>query len=264
MRDYVQRVDCGPVSFTAADNTEALRLLAELISGGLPTPGSPVPYVCFCEANLLSCLTDDAELREILHQAAAVFADGIAAFKLAAIYNHPLPERVPGPGFMLKACEAGVAKGWRHFFYGGGEGVADKLAEVLQQKFTGLKVAGTFSPPFREIGALDEDDEVLRMIEKSGADILWVGLGGPKQEYWMASHARRIRVPVMLGVGAAFDFHSGNRPWAPRWIRATGTEWIFRALTGGRSTFVRNIRCVSRVSGLLWREMRKSKSNRMQ
>jgi N-acetylglucosaminyldiphosphoundecaprenol N-acetyl-beta-D-mannosaminyltransferase len=90
---------------------------------------------------------------------------------------------------------------------------------------------GTYAPPFRSLSALAEDDEVLRRIEAAGADLLWVGLGGPKQEFWMAEHRQRIRVPVMLGVGAAFDFHTGNRPWAPAVVRRLGLEWAWRMLT---------------------------------
>ena len=239
-------VDCGPVSLTRASWGQAMEWL-----GCCLQEREAVHYACFCEANLLSCAIDDEKLQGVLARADAVFADGVVAMKLAKVHGHLLPERIPGPTFLLKACEAGLKAGWLHYFYGGDEGVADKLAEILKVRFSGLQVSGTYSPPFREIGDLAEDDDVLHRIEDAGTDILWVGLGGPKQEFWMAEHQKRLSVPIMLGVGAAFDFHSGRRRWAPRWIRAIGLEWLFRMLTGGRATFVRNVRCLRRVALLL-------------
>jgi N-acetylglucosaminyldiphosphoundecaprenol N-acetyl-beta-D-mannosaminyltransferase len=144
---------------------------------------------------------------------------------------------------MLDACQYGLAKGWRHFFYGGAEGVAEKLAWRLGERFPGLQVAGTWCPPFRSLTP-EEEASARQTIEDARPDLLWVGLGGPKQEFWIAQHLGRINVPVMLAVGAAFDFHSGNRAWAPPWIRQIGMEWAYRAATGGRKTFLRNVRCV--------------------
>jgi N-acetylglucosaminyldiphosphoundecaprenol N-acetyl-beta-D-mannosaminyltransferase len=126
--------------------------------------------------------------------------------------------------------------------------VAEKLAANLKTKFPGLQVAGAYSPPFRSIENLAEDDLILKNIEDAETDILWVGLGGPKQEFWMVQHCSRISVPIMLGVGAAVDFHSGTKAWAPRPIRVLGLEWIFRMLSGGPRTFVRNISACTRVA----------------
>ena len=222
--------------------------------GAAVQENSPTRYACFCEANLLSHAVRNPDLRMILDDADCVFADGVASVKLAAIHGNPLPERIPGPTFFLRACEAGIEKGWRHFLYGGAPGVADRLAEKLRSDYPGIQIVGTHSPPFREMGNLAEGEDVLRRIEEVGTDILWVGLGGPKQEFWMAEHRERIHVPVMLGVGAAFDFHSKTRPWAPAWIRRLGVEWLFRMFTGGRSTLVRNARCCSVVALVLMRE----------
>ncbi|OPZ01351.1 MAG: putative N-acetylmannosaminyltransferase [candidate division BRC1 bacterium ADurb.BinA364] len=161
-----------------------------------------------------------------------------------------VPERTPGPSFLLRACEFGLSRGYRHFFYGGAEGVPQRLAERLRQRYPGIQIVGAYSPPFRELTEAEEA-EVKEMIEAARPHLLWVGLGGPKQNLWMASHVGKIGVPVMLGVGAAFDFHSGNRLWAPAWIRKCGLEWLFRTFTGGRATFRRNIWCLSVVSCLL-------------
>lgn len=207
-------------------------------------------YVCFCEANLLSSALRDPSVQKVLFDAKLVLADGIAVMTYARLRNISIPERVPGPSFMLAACEYGLTRGWRHFFYGGSQGVPESLIGTLTSRFPGLKIAGKWSPPFRELTE-SEELQVKEMIEEADTDLLWVGLGSPKQELWMAGHVGRIDVPVMLGVGAAFDFHSGNRPWAPPLVRRIGLEWAYRMLTGGRRTFWRNVHCVSHVGLVL-------------
>jgi N-acetylglucosaminyldiphosphoundecaprenol N-acetyl-beta-D-mannosaminyltransferase len=148
-----------------------------------------------------------------------------------------------GPRTMLDLCRHGVAKGYRHFLYGGEVGIAERLAERLRETIPGLKIVGTCTPPFRPL-TVEEERAIAAQIEQSQADVLWVALGAPKQELWVASHAGKINVPLMLAVGAAFDFHSGNRKWAPAWIRKIGMEWLFRTITGGKRVFLRNARNV--------------------
>ena len=157
----------------------------------------------------------------------------------ARLLRKKLPSRLPGPYVMLKVCEFGARQGWKHFFYGGAEGVAKRLADRLSKQFPGLKVVGTYSPPFCSLTE-PQDSEVVEMINKTNPDIIWVGLGAPKQEKWMAEHIGKLSAPLMLGVGAAFDFHSGNKKWAPTWIRKIGLEWLYRMFTGGRRVFIRN------------------------
>ena len=106
---------------------------------------------------------------------------------------------------------------------------------------------GTYAPPFRPLSP-EEDADVKQQINASHADFVWVGLGGPKQEFWILAHQKELNVPFLLGVGAAFDFHSGRRPWAPPFIRKIGMEWLWRACSGGKKTFFRNLRCVSTVA----------------
>ena len=240
----LRQVDIGPARLAVATMDSALTFTERLIGQG----GSH--YICFCEANLLSEAMRDPQVTAVLDGASAVFADGIAVKWLARLRGCPLPDRVPGPSFLLAACKYGLGRGWRHFFYGGEPGVVDSLAAGLRRRFPGIRIAGTYSPPFRPLTDAEET-AVKDRIENSGADLLWVGLGAPKQEFWCARHAGRIAVPVMLAVGAAFDFHSGRRPWAPAWVRAMGMEWAYRALTGGRRTFFRNLGCVSRIGLVL-------------
>jgi N-acetylglucosaminyldiphosphoundecaprenol N-acetyl-beta-D-mannosaminyltransferase len=139
---------------------------------------------------------------------------------------------------LLKVCEYGEKRGWRHFFYGGNEGVADLMAEKLKEKFPGLITAGTYFPPFRPL-TLEEDKEVVDLINQARPDIVWVGLGLLKQEQWIADHLNKIDVPWMVGVGGAFDYHSRAIPWAPNWIQAIGMEWLFRIILQPRQRFKR-------------------------
>ncbi len=233
----VKCVPAGPVLVGATDMGGALATVEAFLADGAHH------YLCFCEGNLLSYAASDAQIRRILREADLVLADGIAVAIMARLGGSPLPERIPGPSFLPAACEYGVAKGWRHFFYGGAEGVADRLAGNLRAKFPGVRIVGTYSPPFRSLTD-DEERRVKDLIETARPHLLWVALGSPKQEVWVAEHVGTIDVPVMLPVGAAFDFHSGNRPWAPTWVRKIGMEWLFRTFTGGRRTFCRNCRCV--------------------
>lgn len=213
----------------------------------------PRGYVCFCEANLLAAAARDPKLVEVLNAAKLTLADGIAVLQYARLRGQRLPGRITGPGFMRAFCEQGVSRGIRHFLLGGAPGVADRLAVRLREDYPGIEVVGVYSPPFRELAA-EEDDAVCHMLDASGANVLWVALGGPRQEFWMHAHRDRVAVPLMLGVGAAFDFLSGERPWAPEWVRKVGMEWAFRALTGGRRTLFRNARCVPIVAWLLAHE----------
>lgn len=149
--------------------------------------------------------------------------------------------RFNGPVFMLKACEYGVPRGWRHFFCGGEEGVAQRLSEKLSEKFPGMITAGVFCPPFR---AMTESEEqgMLDHINAAKPDILWVGLGLLKQERWIASHIDKIDAPWMIGDGAAFNYHAGLTPWAPAWIRRIGFEWLYRFCFEPRRLFMRDVR----------------------
>ena len=128
---------------------------------------------------------------------------------------------------MEKACRYGIQHGWRHFFYGGKEGIAERLSEVFTKKFPSLITAGTFCPPFRDLSH-EEDEEIVQMINNAKPDILWICLGLLKQEAWIAKHLDRLDVPWSVGVGAAFDIHMGNVRWAPKWLHRIGLEWLYR------------------------------------
>jgi N-acetylglucosaminyldiphosphoundecaprenol N-acetyl-beta-D-mannosaminyltransferase len=149
--------------------------------------------------------------------------------------------RVCGRDLMREVCQLAVERGWSSFFYGGGPGVPELLVERLTTRFPGFRVAGTWSPPFRPLTP-DEDRLVIERINRSGADLVWVGLSTPKQERWMAAHASRLDAPALLGVGAAFDMHAGLVPQAPLWMQLSGLEWLYRLVREPRRLWRRYLR----------------------
>jgi exopolysaccharide biosynthesis WecB/TagA/CpsF family protein len=169
----------------------------------------------------------DPSFKEILNSTDVVAPDGMPLVWLGRRRGHPLPRRVYGPDLMLDFCEKTAGRGYRHFFYGGEPGVPERLAESLKRRFPSLEVCGTFSPPFRPLHP-EEDKEIVSMISRAAPDVLWVGLGTPKQERWMHEHRDQLHVPVLVSVGAAFDILSGQRNQAPRLMREHGLEWLFR------------------------------------
>ena len=169
----------------------------------------------------------DPSFKEVLNETDLVVPDGTPLVWLGRRQGHQLRRRVYGPDLLLAFCEMSARHGYGHFFLGGKPGVAERLAESLKTRFPGLNVVGTYSPPFRELSA-QEETEMEELIGRAAPDVLWVGLGAPKQERWMHVHKTRLRVPVLVGVGAAFDIHSRERKQAPRWMREHGLEWSFR------------------------------------
>jgi N-acetylglucosaminyldiphosphoundecaprenol N-acetyl-beta-D-mannosaminyltransferase len=137
--------------------------------------------------------------------------------------------RYNGPIFQLDCTERGATEGWRHFYFGGKPGVAEEMARRLAERYPGTQCVGTYAPPFRPLTS-EEDQAVVDMINAARPDIVWVGLGLLKQEEWIADHIGRIDAPWLVGVGAAFDYHSGAIPWAPPLLRRLGLEWLFRLI----------------------------------
>ena len=169
-----------------------------------------------------------SSIRGYMNNADFSVCDGVGVIVAGWAWGHLVP-RLPGPTLQLLCHEWGVSRGWRHFYYGGKAGVADEMARRLKEKFPGLIVCGTYCPPFGELSP-EEDSHIVDIIDEAKPDIVWVGLGLPKQERWIAAHQDRLAVPWLIGVGGAFDYHSGAIPWAPQWIRAIGMEWLFRLI----------------------------------
>lgn len=186
-------------------------------------------YVCVCPVHSIMECRRSEEVRRIFNAAGMVTPDGMPLVWVGRTSGHPHVRRVYGPDLMLAVIEHSLGK-WRHFFYGGGEGVASRLTERLQQRLPGLVVAGTYTPPFAPLAQLCTAD-TAKLINDARPDIAWVGISSPKQDRWMACMRPQLDAPVIIGVGAAFDFHSGTVRQAPRWMQSSGLEWAFRLAT---------------------------------
>jgi N-acetylglucosaminyldiphosphoundecaprenol N-acetyl-beta-D-mannosaminyltransferase len=169
----------------------------------------------------------DPQFKLVLNSADLVVPDGMPLVWLGRLRGYPLRRRVYGPELMAAFCEASVPRREKHFLYGGAPGVAEQLASTLRERFPGITIAGTLCPPFRSL-SLDESEKVISQINQTKADVVWVGLSTPKQEFWMFEHRDRLVAPVLVGIGAAFDFHAGLKKQAPHWMRENGLEWLFR------------------------------------
>ncbi len=198
--------------------------------------GAACHSIAFTGLHGVSEARKDTRFKEVLNSADLVVPDGMPLVWLGRWRGHGLRRRVYGPELMETFCRETGAR-YRHFFYGGAPGVADSLAATLRQKF-GIAVAGTYSPPFRELTG-EEDRTAMERVREAAPDVLWVGLSTPKQERWMYEHRARLRVPVLLGVGAAFDLNSGRLRRAPEWMGENGLEWLFRLLVEPRRLWKR-------------------------
>ena len=169
--------------------------------------------------------------KRILNSADLVVPDGMPLVWIGRRHGYKMPRRVYGPELMETFFKT-TGDRYSHFFYGGAEGVADLLAAKMQRRY-GIRIAGTWSPPYRSLTA-EEERQVAGRIQAAAPDVLWVGLSTPKQEKWMWAFHDRVEVPVMVGVGAAFDFHTGRVRQAPIWMREHGLEWFFRLVSEPR------------------------------
>jgi N-acetylglucosaminyldiphosphoundecaprenol N-acetyl-beta-D-mannosaminyltransferase len=189
-------------------------------------------YVVFRDVHGVIAARNDVDLDTAHRQADIVAADGMPLV-WALNASGAGASRVCGPDTLLAACEYGLARGWRHYFYGGAPGVAEKLVGRLSRKYPGLNVAGIQCPPFRPLTP-EEDEQSCAQIRAAKPDLIWVGLGTPKQEIWMSRHQGQCGGAIMLGIGAAFDFHAGLVRRAPRWMQQSGLEWLCRLFADPR------------------------------
>jgi N-acetylglucosaminyldiphosphoundecaprenol N-acetyl-beta-D-mannosaminyltransferase len=184
-------------------------------------------YACFVTAHGLVSAQRDRAVRDAINRSSLAVCDGMPLVWWCRRAGFRHAGRVCGPDLMDALCARSALQGHRHYFYGGSPEVLQKLVDRLQQRHPGLLVAGYCSPPFRALTA-QEDAADVAAINAAAPDFVWVGLGMPKQELWMAAHVGRVRAAALLGVGAAFDFHAGTLPRAPLWMQNSGTEWMFR------------------------------------
>lgn len=187
-------------------------------------------YICVTPVHSVMECYHQPNLRPIFNHSGMTTPDGMPIVWLLRWYGYKHVDRVYGPDLMRAVCQQSALKGYRHFLYGGAPDVPESLAHILQKTYPDITIVGAYSPPFRALTA-EEDKALIAQINATKPDIVWVGLGSPKQERWMAEHVGKIEGATLVGVGAAFDFLSGRKKQAPRWIQRSGFEWLFRLMT---------------------------------
>ena len=223
----VPRVNILGVGITPVNLAQAVAMLERWREEGQRE------YVCCISVHGLVEAQRDPEVRCALNRAGLATEDGMPLVWWCRRSGFADAGRVAGSDLLMAMCEIGAQRGHRHFFYGGSAGVCENLVSRLTQRFPGLVVAGYRSPPFRPLTE-EEHTADIAAINEARPDFVWIGLGMPKQEKWMAQHVGKIHAAALLGVGAAFDFLSGAKPRAPVWMQRSGVEWLFRLMTEPR------------------------------
>ena len=195
-------------------------------------------YICVTGVHGVMEAQSDENFRSILNRSFLTTPDGMPTVWLGKLNGFHEMTRVYGPDFMAEMCRRSVARGYRHFLYGGKEGVAEELRAELMRRFPGLQIVGTYTPPFRPLNE-SEEQQLHTMLSDSRADILWCGLSTPKQERFMAQYQGKLPVRLMVGVGAAFDLLSGNLSEAPDWMKRAGLQWLYRLIKEPRRLWKR-------------------------
>lgn len=184
-------------------------------------------YVCVTGVHGVMEAQTDASMRTIVNRSFLTVPDGKPTVWVGRLQGHSHMGHVPGPQLMLRVCARSAAKGYTHFLFGGAEGVAEQLARSLRRQFPGINIVGSYTPPYRRL-SVSEEKELTDLLERLRPDITWVGLSTPKQEKFMAEYLPRLRTTIMIGVGAAFDIHTGRIQDAPDWMKTLGLAWVNR------------------------------------
>ena len=197
-------------------------------------------YLCVSNVHTTVMSYDDASYCAVQNGGIMAIPDGGPLSSVGRKRGFSGMERTTGPDYLKEVLKISAEEGYRHFFYGSTEETLEKLQKHLQETYPGLQVAGMYSPPFRTLST-GEDLEIIQMINDSHADFVWIGLGAPKQEYWMADHKEKVQ-GFMVGVGAAFDYLAGNIERAPMWMQNCSLEWFYRMIQDPRRLFWRYMR----------------------
>jgi len=218
----VRRRDILGIPMAMTDYAGAMDVMDEMIESR--TRG----WVCAAAVHLVMVAREDPLMRRALTDAVLTVPDGMPIVWAANMLGENLPGRVYGPELMRRYCDRSVERGHRVWLYGGrDQGALVQLALMLRKKHPGIQIVGGYSPPFRPLNQ-EEEDTIAAQINEAQPDVLWAGIGVPKQEMWMMRMRDRLDVPVMCAVGAAFDFHAGRVSQAPTWMQERGLEWTYR------------------------------------
>jgi N-acetylglucosaminyldiphosphoundecaprenol N-acetyl-beta-D-mannosaminyltransferase len=220
----IQKVNVLGIGISVLDQDRAREFLFDAVRNGKRG------YVTVTGVHGVTEAQRDPALKDIFNQALLVTPDGMPMVWMGKLQKHSSIRRVYGPDLVLNLCEHSRASDFSHFFFGGKPGVAEELARVLQTRFPGLRVAGTFSPPFGPLSK-EESHALANKVKETRPDFFWVGLSTPKQEFFMAEYLSTLPdAKIFIGVGAAFDLLTGRIPQAPRWMQRIGLEWLFRLI----------------------------------
>jgi N-acetylglucosaminyldiphosphoundecaprenol N-acetyl-beta-D-mannosaminyltransferase len=237
---------------------EVVELCREWISQRRAGANAATRYICVTSAHGIIQAKDEPDFAEILNSADIATPDGMPVVWALRSFGARGQQRVYGPTLMLELCRSAAENGHRLYLYGGHEDVLPLLESSLCRRFPGLRVAGRYAPPFRALTE-EEDLAIQEKIQSSGADLIFVGLSTPKQERWMFAHRLAFPGAIMIGVGAAFDFHAGRTKQAPGWMQRLGLEWLFRLGTEPRRLWRRYVLVTPRFLPLWLRQWLKTK-----
>ncbi len=221
MENTAKRLNVLGVRISVTNMCEAIEIIQRWIES------SERHYACLAAVHgVMECQKDES-LKQVFNQSGLTLPDGMPLVWAGRQKGFSAMGRVYGPDLMLELSEVSVGKGYSHFLCGGKEGIAERLKLELEKRFPGIRIAGTYTPPFRQLDK-HEEEELISRVATLKPDIFWVGISTPKQEKFMAEYISRLNTRVMLGVGAAFDFHTGAVKEAPAWMKRTGLQWLFR------------------------------------
>ena len=250
------RVNILGVGVSAINMDLAIRQTEELLDRG------DKGYICVTGVHGIMEAQTDENFRDILNNSFLTTPDGMPTVWLGRLHGFRQMKRVYGPDYMVALCEHSVARGYRHFLYGGKDGVAEDLRRELLRRFPGLQIVGTYTPPFRPLNATEEQD-LYAQLKRSQADVLWCGLSTPKQERFMNAYRDRLPVKLMVGVGAAFDLLSGNLSEAPDWMKKAGLQWLYRLIKEPRRLWRRYLLNNPRFTWLTFLQLTRLKGFRI-
>jgi N-acetylglucosaminyldiphosphoundecaprenol N-acetyl-beta-D-mannosaminyltransferase len=236
----IKRNVCGvEISATSYDEVVACcsHWIAQKRQSDVPPPSR---YVCVTSVHGVMEARQDLELKQILNHADIATPDGMPVVWALRSFGQTQQQRVYGPNLMLKLCQRAAAEGQNIFLYGSTQDVIERLTAKLQSLYPDIRITGSYSPPFRALTAAEEED-IRNRIREAKADLVFVGISTPKQEKWMARQQLKLDGLIMIGVGAAFDFHAGRVRQAPKWMQDRGLEWLFRLVSEPRRLWRRYI-----------------------
>jgi N-acetylglucosaminyldiphosphoundecaprenol N-acetyl-beta-D-mannosaminyltransferase len=237
-RDIRHRANVLGVGVDAFDMEQALSRLA------MELRNNRKGYVCAIDVHGILEAIHDPQLAETFARSSMALPDGAPTVWVGRLQGHRHIDHVTGPDLMLEVFGQKEFAGYTHFLYGGKAGVAEELAATLCKRFRSARIVGTYTPPFRDLDAREEEGLIAR-IEELKPDIIWVGIGAPKQDLFMRRMLPCMRTRMMIGVGAAFDFHTGRIRGCPPWVKRAGFQWLHRLAQDPRRLWRRNLKNMS-------------------